>query len=222
MRRRVLLVDDDVTILLTMKAVLELNGFDVETAASAKEAKTKLRTREYQMVITDLRMEREASGEEVIAAAKKAASRPAIALLTAYPVDDEGWENGGADELFVKATHTRVLIEQIEKLFASHAAKMATAQAKTTVGPKKAVAPVRGKKKPQVVAGKAKAGVKAAAKTAAKSAKKTAAKPAVKKAAKSASKTAGKPASKAVSKLASKAAGKVVAKKRTAKKAAKA
>ncbi len=137
MRRRVLLVDDDVTILLTMKAVLELNGFDVETAASAREAKTKLRTREYQMVITDLRMEREASGEEVIAAAKKAASRPAIALLTAYPIDDEGWDNGGADELFVKATHTRILIEQIEKLFASHAARQAKELAEAAATSKK-------------------------------------------------------------------------------------
>ncbi len=29
MKRRILLVDDDVTVLLTLKAVLELNHFDV-------------------------------------------------------------------------------------------------------------------------------------------------------------------------------------------------
>ena len=35
MRRRILLVDDDVTVLLTLKAVLELNQFEVQTANSA-------------------------------------------------------------------------------------------------------------------------------------------------------------------------------------------
>ena len=38
MKRRILLVDDDVAVLLTMKAVLEISGFDVVTAASARTA----------------------------------------------------------------------------------------------------------------------------------------------------------------------------------------
>ena len=40
-KRRVLLVDDEVTVLLTMKAVLEISGFDVDTAASAPVAPAK-------------------------------------------------------------------------------------------------------------------------------------------------------------------------------------
>ena len=31
MKRRILLVDDELAILLTLKAVLEINGFEVET-----------------------------------------------------------------------------------------------------------------------------------------------------------------------------------------------
>jgi DNA-binding NtrC family response regulator len=38
MKRRILLVDDDAAVLLTLKAVLEMNQFEVETAASASEA----------------------------------------------------------------------------------------------------------------------------------------------------------------------------------------
>ena len=38
----ILLVDDDLPVLLTLKAVLELNHFDVETATSAREAMKKL------------------------------------------------------------------------------------------------------------------------------------------------------------------------------------
>jgi DNA-binding response OmpR family regulator len=124
MKRRILLVDDEVAVLLTMKAVLEISGFDVDTAASAREGKSKVRTREYHMVITDLRMESDAAGAEVIAAARSASYHPAVALLTAFPVADEDWQSMGADKMLVKPMHTRILLEQIEKLLASHEAKL--------------------------------------------------------------------------------------------------
>ena len=124
MKRRILLVDDEVAVLLTLKAVLEISGFDVDTAASGREGKSKLRTREYHMVITDLRMENDAAGMEVVAAARAASYHPAVAMLTAFPVADEDWQGMGADKMLVKPMHTRVLLEQIEKLLASHESKL--------------------------------------------------------------------------------------------------
>jgi DNA-binding response OmpR family regulator len=124
MKRRILLVDDEVAVLLTLKAVLEISGFDVDTAASAREGKHKLRTREYHMVITDMRMENEEAGREVIAAARTAPFHPAVALLTAFPLSDEDWQTTGADKMLVKPMHTKVLLQQIEKLLASHETKL--------------------------------------------------------------------------------------------------
>ncbi|MEO6911688.1 MAG: response regulator [Edaphobacter sp.] len=124
MKRRILLVDDEVAVLLTLKAVLEIGGFDVDTAASAREGKSKLHTHEYHMVITDMRMESDASGIEVIQAAKAAAYRPAVALLTAFPAAEEDWQEMGADKMLVKPMHTRVLLEQLEKLLVSHESKL--------------------------------------------------------------------------------------------------
>lgn len=124
-KRRVLLVDDEVTVLLTMKAVLEIAGFDVDTAASAREGKSKIRSREYQMVITDMRMESDAAGREVIQAARVAAYHPAVALLTAYPLSDEDWQETGADKMLVKPMQTAVLLRQLEKLLETHSAKLA-------------------------------------------------------------------------------------------------
>ena len=121
-KRRVLLVDDEVAILLTMKAVLEMSGFDVETAASAREARSKIKLNEYQMVMTDMRMESDASGREVIQAARTAAYHPAVALLTAFPEDD--WSEMGADQMLVKPMQTALLVKQIEKLLETHAAKL--------------------------------------------------------------------------------------------------
>jgi DNA-binding response OmpR family regulator len=125
MRRRILLVDDEVAVLLTLKAVLEISGFDVDTAASAREGVSKLHTREYQMLITDMRMEHDVAGVEVIKAARSATYHPAVALLTAFPVAEEDWQEMGADQLLVKPMHTRILLQQIEDLIASHERKLA-------------------------------------------------------------------------------------------------
>jgi len=124
MKRRILLVDDDVAVLLTMKAVLEISGFDVDSAASARDAKLSLKKRIYDMVITDMRMESDDAGREVIVAARTAPYHPAVALLTAFPIDEQDVLGMGADKLLVKATHTRVMLQQLDKLFESHPAKL--------------------------------------------------------------------------------------------------
>lgn len=119
MKRRILLVDDELAILLTLKAVLEINGFEVETAASAREAKMKIRAHEYHMVITDMRMESDSAGTEVVAAAKKAAYRPAVAMLTAFPLP--GFEGEDlADKQLVKPMNTSDLLRQLEALLVTH------------------------------------------------------------------------------------------------------
>jgi len=161
-KRRVLLVDDEVTVLLTMKAVLEISGFDVDTAASAREGKSKIKLREYQMIITDMRMESDAAGREVIQAARTAPYHPAVALLTAFPVDDDEWQDMGADKMLVKPMQTAVLLRQIEKLLETHSAKLqrlssaASAPAPTPAA-KKSAKRVASKKLPtkKVVAKKA-------------------------------------------------------------------
>lgn len=120
MKRRILLVDDEPAILLTLKALLDIHGFEVETATSARDAKAKLRNSVFQMVITDMRMENDESGLEVARAAKGAPYQPAVALLTAFPLDDEGWRDDGADEMLVKPMNSHALIQQLEALLVSH------------------------------------------------------------------------------------------------------
>jgi DNA-binding response OmpR family regulator len=120
MKRRILLVDDELAILLTLKAILEINGFDVETAASAKEGKGKLAGNSYHMVITDMRMETETAGYDVIREAKKQSYDPAVAILTAFPLLGSDWKEEGADSMLVKPMNTNDLLRQIEALLISH------------------------------------------------------------------------------------------------------
>jgi DNA-binding response OmpR family regulator len=141
MKRRILLVDDDLAVLLTLKAVLELHGFEVETAGSSAEAFARMETGIYQMVISDLRMETEEAGLEVIRAARRQAYNPAIALLTAYPPSegprqekrelrkrgdekqpvDEDWNGANSDSLLIKPLGTSDLLRQVEALLVRHA-----------------------------------------------------------------------------------------------------
>lgn len=179
MRRRILLVDDEVAVLLTLKAVLEISGFDVDTAASGREGVSKLHTREYHMLITDMRMEHDVAGVEVIKAARAAAYHPAVALLTAFPLAEEDWQEMGADQLLVKPMHTRILLQQIEDLIASHERKLANLG--IAAAAENSPQPVAAKKAPAKKAAKKVPAKKAPAKklpTAKNIAKRPAAKPA--------------------------------------------
>ncbi len=98
MKRRILLVDDDLAVLLTLKAVLELHEFEVDTAAGTAEAFARMESGVYHMVISDLHMETEHAGLEVIRAAHRQSYAPATALLTAFPPSDEYRDGQGSSE----------------------------------------------------------------------------------------------------------------------------
>ena len=128
MKRRILLVDDDLAVLLTLKAVLELHGFEVDTAGSSAEALARLTSGVYQMVISDLRMETEEAGLDVIRNARRQAYDPATALLTAYPPSGEhwggeDWAGENSDSLLIKPLGTSDLLRQVEALLVRHADK---------------------------------------------------------------------------------------------------
>jgi len=215
MKHRILLVDDEVAVLLTLKAVLEISGFEVDTAASAREGVSKLHTREYQMLITDMRMEHDVAGVEVIRAARAAAYHPVVALLTAYPVAEEDWQEMGADQLLVKPMHTRILLQQIEDMIAAHERKLA--EQDIAVSPPAIVQSAPPKKAAKVAIKKAPAkkkavSIKAAAKksSSTKASKKVATKKAQKK---TAAKSSAKP--KAGAQTSSKKIAKTSAKRRS-------
>ena len=122
-RTRLLLVDDELAILLTLKAILEIHHFEVETAWSAKEAISKLKANIYQMVITDMKMEYDKAGYDVICAAKKADYNPAVAILTSYPLIGDQWKDEGAHQILIKPMNTDSLINRIRELISEHKSK---------------------------------------------------------------------------------------------------
>jgi len=140
MKRRILVVDDDLAVLLTVKAVLELHGFEVDRAVSSAEAITRMESGVYHMVISDLHMETEDAGLEILRRAQRQAYDPATALLTAYKPsaeaggegraqsieatsDAEDWMGSNPDSVLIKPLGTGDLLRQVEALLIRHADK---------------------------------------------------------------------------------------------------
>jgi DNA-binding NtrC family response regulator len=119
MSARILLVDDERSILMTLTAILQKNGFQVISASSAREAKEKLARDRFDLVISDLKMETDGAGFEVVKAAMEQSYKPATLLLTAYPVPQQEWSARGADGLLEKPTEMASLLQTITQLLAA-------------------------------------------------------------------------------------------------------
>jgi DNA-binding response OmpR family regulator len=78
---RVLVIDDEAAILKMLAMALSRKGYHVDTAENGEQGIKKLRTGDYRLVITDMRMDR-MSGEDVLRAVRhiKGESLPVIAM----------------------------------------------------------------------------------------------------------------------------------------------
>ncbi|MGH9556717.1 MAG: response regulator [Terriglobales bacterium] len=118
MKRRILVVDDELAARLTLKKVLEMNGFEVETAGSLAEALVKLNDGPYHMVISNLGRESETAGLEVVRAAQGTDYNPAIALLS-QSIQRNGTVRTD-ESVYVRPENTSDLLRQIEALLIAH------------------------------------------------------------------------------------------------------
>jgi CheY-like chemotaxis protein len=123
---RVLLVDDDVTSRLTLKAVLEAGGYFVDSAASAAEAVGKLDEKQYELVVSDLQMESPQAGYKVLAHAKLMKYKPATAILTTH----QNRQLDMARPILVEPQDLPGLLSKVADLISQRAARMTTRQLK--------------------------------------------------------------------------------------------
>ena len=112
---RILIVDDEPSIVALLRLVLEGENYEVETAASGAEAIRKLAEQSFELVLTDLRMETPTAGFEVVRSARRNFPDMPVAVLTAFPVPTNDWRQAGADVLFMKGTDSTLkMLEWIQ------------------------------------------------------------------------------------------------------------
>ena len=80
---RILVVDDEDNVLITIKAILEMDGHTVDIAQTGSEALEMVNEADYDVVLTDLRLG-DASGQDVLAGVRKRRPTTVTLMLTGY------------------------------------------------------------------------------------------------------------------------------------------
>src|SRR5213080_3985829 len=80
---RVLVVDDEESVVVTIKAILQLDGYEVSTSTTGAGARAMIREREYDLVLTDLRLE-DGDGLDVLRAVRERTPETVTIMLTGY------------------------------------------------------------------------------------------------------------------------------------------
>lgn len=103
---RILVVDDEASVLLTYRLILEQQGYIVTACSTSQEAIAAVEKKEFDAVLCDYSLEEQHTGFEVIAAARKRDPELPAALLTGYATLET------ADEAQIKSI--RVMFKPIE------------------------------------------------------------------------------------------------------------
>jgi DNA-binding response OmpR family regulator len=84
--RRLLIADDEESILFAMKEYFEILGYEVDCAQRASDAQALVETRDYAAVIADLRLTpaEPTGGLELVGTVKRLQPRARTIILTAY------------------------------------------------------------------------------------------------------------------------------------------
>ena len=81
---RILVVDDEASVLMTYRLILEHQGYDVAACATSVDAIQALYRQDFDLVLCDYSLEEQHTGFEVIAEARRRRADLPAALLTGY------------------------------------------------------------------------------------------------------------------------------------------
>jgi len=118
-QRSLLLVDDESSILQTLRMVFEQQGYQVVTAQSCAEAVELLTNgHTFDAVVTDLNMEKEDIGLEVARAALRIKPKPAVVICTGFASvsNSRAALDPGVDYMAHKPVELEGLIAALNKL----------------------------------------------------------------------------------------------------------
>ncbi len=121
MRRRLLCVDDEQSIRITMSAVLSKNGFEVSTAASVPEALQKITSEKFDVLLSDLNIGNPGDGLTVVSAMRRTQPEAVTIILTGYPAFETALEaiRQQVDDYIVKPADVPALLHVIERKLAT-------------------------------------------------------------------------------------------------------
>src|SRR4051812_41551871 len=82
---RLLFVDDEASIRLTLPALLEMHGFEVTSCASVAEALTCMQKGQFDVLLSDLNIGEAGDGFTVVSAMRRSQPNAVTIIITGYP-----------------------------------------------------------------------------------------------------------------------------------------
>lgn len=115
-KKRILLVDDDKSVLKTLTEILQFEGYDVDTAETGKEAIEKSKTQFYNVALLDIRLP-DIDGTELLQIIDGHIPKTAKIVITGYPSTENAIKalNLEADAYITKPVEPKQLLETIRK-----------------------------------------------------------------------------------------------------------
>src|SRR3954453_3056334 len=120
MPRRLLLVDDEAVIRITLSAILSKHGFEVSAAATVAEALQKITSQQFDVLLSDLNIGNPGDGLTVVSAMRRTQPEAVTMILTGYPAFETALEaiRQQVDEYIVKPADVPALVRTIESKLA--------------------------------------------------------------------------------------------------------
>ena len=122
-RARILFVDDEDNIRMTLPFLLERHGFDVTSVASVTDALIQISAISFDVLVTDLNIDLEGDGFLVITAIRRAQPRCKNFVLTGYPSLESAIRaiQNQVDDYFTKPADIEELVSKIKARLAAPA-----------------------------------------------------------------------------------------------------
>jgi DNA-binding NtrC family response regulator len=120
-KARILFVDDEASIRLTLPRVLANLGFDVTSVGTVNDALAEIQSAQFDILLSDLNLPQSNAGFTVIEEMRKTQPRCINFILTGYPADESFQRANGHDvaHYFTKPVEIEEMIETIKKELAA-------------------------------------------------------------------------------------------------------
>jgi DNA-binding NtrC family response regulator len=126
-RKRVLLVDGEQTVRLTLPPLLAKHGFDVTSVSTLQDALSEIQTETFDILLTDLNLPEVNGGFTVIEEMRKAQPGCINFTLTSHPTDEsvQRATDHGVAHYFIKPVAADGMIDTIKQRLVTRASRRA-------------------------------------------------------------------------------------------------
>ena len=116
-RKKVLFVDDEPSIRVTLPAILERNGFEITAVASVPEAIAAISHAQFDVLLSDLNIGEPGDGFTVVSAMRRVQPQARAFIITGYPDFESALRaiRNQVDDYFVKPTDANMLVAMLQQ-----------------------------------------------------------------------------------------------------------